>query len=65
MRVPLDPLPESDLCEYEKIRENNISEREKAMYDSGFFEDLLSYKKDIGLVNVEDDDLSAKVSDDD
>ena len=65
MRIPLDPLPERELCEYEKIRENNISEREKAMYDSGFFEDLLFYKKDIGLVNVEDDDLSAKVSDDD
>ena len=65
MMIPLDPLPERELCEYEKIRENNISEREKAMYDSGFFEDLLSYKKDICLVNVEDDDLSAKVSDDD
>jgi hypothetical protein len=35
------------------------------MYDSGFFEDLLSYKKDIGLVNVENDNLSAKVSNDD
>ena len=65
MRIPSDPLPERDLFEYEKIRENNISEREKAMYDSGLFEDLLSYKKDVGLVNVEDDDLSAKVSDDD
>ena len=65
MSIPLDPLPERELCEYEKIRENNISEREKAMYDSGFFEDLLSYKKDIGLVNVENDDLSANVSDDD
>ena len=63
MSIPLDPLPERDLCEYEKIRENNISEREKAMYESGFFEDLLSYKREIGLVNVENVDLSAKVSD--
>ena len=35
------------------------------MFESGFFEDLLTYKKDIGLVNVEKEDLSDKVSDED
>ena len=49
MNTPLDPLPERDLCDYEKIRENNINEREEAMSKSGFFEDLIAYKKKIGL----------------
>jgi hypothetical protein len=46
MIIPLDPLPERNMCEYEKIRENNISERENAMYESGFFEDLIPYKEE-------------------
>ena len=50
MKIPLDPLPERDLVPYEKYRENNIKEREKAMFESGFFDDLISYKKEIGLV---------------
>ena len=49
LQVPLAPLPEKELCQYERIRENNIKEREKAMADSGFFEDILEYKKKIGL----------------
>ena len=49
LNVPLGPLPERELCQYEMIRENNIKEREKAMADSGFFEDMLEYKKKIGL----------------
>ena len=27
--LPLAPLPERELCEYEKIRENNIEQRKK------------------------------------
>ena len=50
MNIPLDPLPERELCEYEKYREKNIKEREKAMSECGFFDDLLSYKKEIGLI---------------
>lgn len=50
MNIPLDPLPERELCEYEKYREKNIKEREMAMSESGFFDDLISYKKEIGLV---------------
>ena len=50
MQIPLDPLPERDLVPYEKYREKNIKEREKAMFESGFFDDLISYKKEIGLV---------------
>ena len=50
LAVPLEPLPERELCAYERLRERNISEREKAMADSGFFEDLDSFKSEIGLV---------------
>ena len=49
MANPIDPLPEHELCEYEKVRENIIKEREKAMIESGFFEDLMSLKKEIGF----------------
>ena len=54
MKIPIDPLPESELCPYEKLRENNIKERLEAMRKCGFFEDLDSYKKDIGLINDEE-----------
>ena len=47
--TPISPLPEKDLCEYEKLREKNIKEREQAMLESGFFEDFNDYKKKIGL----------------
>ena len=49
MRTPLDPLLENELCEYEQMRDRNIKEREQAMIDSGFFEDLNAFKKEIGL----------------
>ena len=49
MATPIDPLPKPKLCEYEKIRENIIEEREKAMRESGFFEDLEKTKTEIGL----------------
>lgn len=49
LNSPIDPFPEKELCEYEKLRERNIKEREQAMAESGFFEDLLDFKKKIGL----------------
>ena len=49
MATPIDPLPEHELCAYEKLRENIIQEREKAMVECGFFEDLKSMKKNIGF----------------
>ena len=51
--VPLNALPERPLSEYEKIRESNIKEREDAMAKSGFFSDLLSYKKSIGFIEAD------------
>ena len=49
MATPIDPLPKPKLCAYEKLREDIIEEREKAMRESGFFEDLEKTKKEIGL----------------
>ena len=51
MTIDLEPLPERELCPYEKLRENIIKEREKAMIESGFFEDLLKTKKDMGFID--------------
>ena len=50
---PLDPLPEKDPSEYEKLREKNIRDRVDAMEKSGFFKDLSDYKKAMGLTNQE------------
>ena len=65
MNIPLDPLPERELCEYEKYREKNITERERIMAESGFFDDLIAFKKEIGLVknsspNISDHGSNAK-----
>jgi hypothetical protein len=49
MAKPIDPLPERELCQYEKIRENIIKEREEAMAKYNFFENLKNTKRDIGL----------------
>ena len=49
MKLPLDPLPERQLCEYEKIREDIIEERRLAMANCKFFEDLKDSKLKIGL----------------
>ena len=49
MDTPIQPLPEKELCEYEKLRESNIKERQEAMAASNFFEDINEYKTDIGL----------------
>ena len=51
MAIPLEPLPERELCPYEKVRENIIKERENAMIESGFFEDLLKAKKEMGFLD--------------
>ena len=50
MNVPIKPLPQKELCAYEKIREDIIKERAKAMLESGYFDDILDYKKKIGLL---------------
>ena len=50
MAIPIDPLPKTELCPYEQLRENNIKEREEAMRKCGFFRDLENTKKEIGLV---------------
>ena len=51
MNKPVLPLPERELCDYEKLRDKNVREIEKAMAESGFFEDLNEYKKKIGFSN--------------
>ena len=53
MAKPIDPLPERELCQYEKIRENIIKEREEAMAKYNFFENLNDTKKDIGLYKAD------------
>ena len=49
MKTPIGSFPKKELCEYEKLRERNIKNREQAMEESGFFEDFQKYKKEIGL----------------
>ena len=49
MKTPIDPLPVTEVSEYEKLRMSNIKEREEAMLASEFFEDLNDYKRNIGL----------------
>ena len=46
---PIDPLPERELCQYEKIREDIIRDRQEAMAKFGFFEDLNKTKEAIGF----------------
>ena len=61
MATPVEPLPERELCAYERYREENIREREIAMAECGFFDDLASFKSEIGL--VEESVISDKKSD--
>ena len=49
MKVPINPLPERELCLYEKIREYNIKERINAMEKSKFFDDLTAMKTKFGF----------------
>ena len=50
MEIPLDPLPERGLCEYEKIREDIIRERKEFMANCGFFDSLDTEKHEMGLI---------------
>ena len=50
MEKPIPAVPKKELCEYEKIRNEIVQEREDAMAKSGFFDELKKYKKMIGLV---------------
>jgi hypothetical protein len=50
MAIPLAPLPQKELCDYEKIRENNIKERQDAMAACEFFESLKSMKANFGFL---------------
>ena len=50
MNIPVAPNPQKELCDYEKLRNKNIEERQQAMADSGFFDDLLNFKVKIGLL---------------
>ena len=61
MATPINPLPETELCAYEKLREANIREREEAMKESGFFESLTEYKKEIGF--SEEKEVNSKKTD--
>ena len=51
MDNPINPLPVTELSEYEKLRISNIKEREEAMFASGFFEDINEYKRKIGFLS--------------
>ena len=44
LNKPLDPLLLRELCEYEKLRESIIKEREEAMAKCGFFQKLAKCK---------------------
>ena len=46
MKKPIAALPVKELCEYEKIREENIKERYEAMKQCRFFEELEDTKID-------------------
>ena len=50
MKVPIEVPQVKEMSKYEIIRLNIIKEREQAMAESGFFDDLLQYKKNIGLL---------------
>ena len=49
MNNPVNPLPVQEMCLYERIREGIIKEREEAMANCKFFEDLLEAKKEMGF----------------
>ena len=42
------------MCEYEILRVGNIREREEAMAASKFFDNLISYKSEIGFYKGEE-----------
>ena len=50
-KKPLKPLPEMEMCQYEKIREDIINERQEAMAKFGFYEDLEKTKQEVWLTS--------------
>ena len=50
MSKPIDPICARALCDYEKLRISNIKEREMAMAELRFFDDLNRYENKIGLL---------------
>ena len=51
MANPMDPLPQYEMGQYEKLREDRIKERERLMAECGFFDDLMHLKKDMVTVS--------------
>ena len=47
MNKPIDALPVREMCEYEKIRESIIKERNEAMAKCKFFEELNEAKNNM------------------
>lgn len=52
MNIPVTPNPETELSDYEKLRNSNIEERHQAMAESGYFVDLIDFKIKIGLLKL-------------
>ena len=52
MARPINPLPERELCDYEKLRDRNVKEREEAMAKCKFFDDLHALKNDMVICKV-------------
>ena len=49
MGKPVNPLPARKMCQYEKIQESIIKEREEAMANCNFYEDLLDANRKMGF----------------
>ena len=49
MRKPIAPLPAQEMCRYEQIREDIIKERNEAMAQCKFFENLLEAKTEMKI----------------
>ena len=60
MNKPLDPLPERELCKYEKIREEIIRERMEAMNKCNFFKDLNEMKSEMGITREVNEEREVK-----
>ena len=60
MNTPLKPLPERELCKYEKIREEIIRERMEAMNKCNFFKELNEMKSKMGIMREVNEELEMK-----
>ena len=54
------PRPERQLCRYEQIRDDIVTERREAMAKCNFFEDLYTTKTNIGLYKKETNKIVKK-----